>query len=161
MKDSAILYKVAPKSSLKDDIKVLLDDYSVTTVSRFDKETMKPIGVQIKSGIYMTLHDSKVNGKDNLEFCEARKIAENEYAGGYVGFKYDWLEYMNHRDLLNNAIVAVGGDKLKNEEDDKYWTSTGFGGHISIVRYGGTAMYHDGCPKGEAHLRPFIAVNGE
>lgn len=162
MEDLPILYKVTPKSTSQDDVKVLLDDYSVTTVSRFDKETMKPIGVQIKSGVYMTLHDAEgLNGEKKFDLFEARKEAQREYLGGYIGFEHDWLEYMNHRQMINESLILVGGEKLCNERDEEYWTSTGNGSYVKTVIDGGKLMGYFGGPHNKLCARPFIAVDGE
>lgn len=162
MENSAILYKVTPKSSSSDDVKVLLNDYSVTTVSRFNKETMNPIGVQIKNGVYMTLYDAEdSNGNKKFDLFEARKEAESEYLGGYIGFGCDWLEYMNHKQMIDDALIAVGGKKLCNEEHDDYWTSTGRGNYVQTVACGGTIMGFWGGAYNKTYARPFIAVDGE
>lgn len=109
------------------NMKVVLDDYSITTVENFEPEIMNVLGVHVYGNKYITLKDCISDG----DWYEAHKIAKKECKKRFLFFnikksflpsKLDWQMYIKNEIQIKAAILAVGG-KLPLSFGD-YWADT-------------------------------------
>lgn len=116
-----------PQYQNVENVKVVLDDYTITTVKDFNPKTMVALGVNVYDDEYIMLKNCEHTDDDGFLECDlkwedGKKAAKEEAVNSYLPSKDDWNRYLDNEKIINSAILAVNGDMIHLR--NWYWSST-------------------------------------
>lgn len=115
-----------PQYQNVEKVKVVLEDYTITTVKDFNPETMVALGVNVYGNEYIMLKNCE-HTDDGILDCgftweHGKKAAKEAGVKSYLPSRNDWLRYLDNEKIINSAILVVNGDMV--HLWDWYWSST-------------------------------------